>query len=50
MYNSEDQFFFVMELASGGELFERIVDKGMYSEDDEKKFNKKNDCRIGVST
>jgi len=41
MYNSEDQFFFVMELASGGELFERIVDKGMYSEDDAKNLIKR---------
>jgi len=34
MYDAGDKFLFVMELVTGGELFDRIVQKGSYSEDD----------------
>jgi len=36
MYDTGDRFLFVMELVTGGELFDRIVEKGSYSEDDAK--------------
>jgi calcium/calmodulin-dependent protein kinase I len=41
MYDAGDKFLFVMELVTGGELFDRIVQKGFYSEDDAKTLVKK---------
>jgi len=34
LYDTGDRFLFVMELVTGGELFDRIVKKGSYSEED----------------
>lgn len=34
LYDTGDRFLFVMELVTGGELFDRIIEKGSYSEDD----------------
>jgi len=36
MIEAENKLYFVMELVTGGELFDRIVEKGSYSEDDAK--------------
>jgi len=36
MIEADNKLYFVMELVTGGELFDRIVDKGSYSEDDAK--------------
>ncbi|XP_029291104.1 calcium/calmodulin-dependent protein kinase IGb isoform X2 [Cottoperca gobio] len=33
-YESQTHFYLVMELVSGGELFDRILDRGVYSEKD----------------
>jgi len=41
MIESTNKLYFVMELATGGELFDRIVDKGSYSEDDARVLVKK---------
>jgi len=41
MYDTGDRFYFVMELVTGGELFDRIVEKGSYSEDDAKTLVKR---------
>ena len=32
VYESVDKIYLVMELLSGGELFDRIIEKGSYSE------------------
>ncbi|MDP2436147.1 MAG: protein kinase, partial [archaeon] len=34
LYETKDQLFIVTEIASGGELFNRILDKGAYTEKD----------------
>jgi len=39
--DTKDKLYFVMELVTGGELFDRIVDKGSYSEDDAKELVRK---------
>jgi len=36
MVEADNKLYFVMELVTGGELFDRIVEKGSYSEDDAK--------------
>jgi len=36
MIEAENKLYFVMELVTGGELFDRIVEKGSYSEEDAK--------------
>ncbi|KAL6069740.1 Protein kinase domain,Protein kinase-like domain,Serine/threonine-protein kinase, active site [Balamuthia mandrillaris] len=41
LYDAGDKFLFVMELVTGGELFDRIVQKGSYSEDDAKELVKR---------
>lgn len=41
LYDAGDRFLFVMELVTGGELFDRIVQKGCYYEDDAKKLVEK---------
>jgi len=39
--DTKDKIYFVMELVTGGELFDRIVEKGSYSEDDAKELVRK---------
>ncbi len=41
MIETPSRLYFVLELASGGELFDRIVDKGSYSEEDAKTLVRK---------
>eukprot|EP00005_Dracoamoeba_jomungandri_P006449 CAMPEP_0174261642 /NCGR_PEP_ID=MMETSP0439-20130205/11689_1 /TAXON_ID=0 /ORGANISM="Stereomyxa ramosa, Strain Chinc5" /LENGTH=312 /DNA_ID=CAMNT_0015346149 /DNA_START=62 /DNA_END=1000 /DNA_ORIENTATION=+ len=41
MVECEDKLYFVMELVTGGELFDRIVEKGSYSEEDAKTLVRK---------
>jgi len=41
MVDTKDKIYFVMELVTGGELFDRIVEKGSYSEDDAKELVRK---------
>eukprot|EP01088_Endostelium_zonatum_P006526 TRINITY_DN18661_c0_g1_i1.p1 TRINITY_DN18661_c0_g1~~TRINITY_DN18661_c0_g1_i1.p1 ORF type:complete len:306 (-),score=75.46 TRINITY_DN18661_c0_g1_i1:126-1043(-) len=41
MIDTKDKIYFVMELVTGGELFDRIVEKGSYSEDDAKDLVRK---------
>jgi len=41
MSDTEDKLYFVMELVTGGELFDRIVEKGSYSEEDAKELVRK---------
>jgi len=36
MIETDDKIYFVMELVTGGELFDRIVEKGSYTEEDAK--------------
>jgi len=36
MIEADNKLYFVMELVTGGELFDRIVEKGSYSEEDAK--------------
>jgi len=41
MIDTKDKIYFVMELVTGGELFDRIVEKGSYSEEDAKELVRK---------
>jgi len=41
MVDTKDKIYFVMELVTGGKLFDRIVEKGSYSEDDAKELVRK---------
>jgi len=41
MLEAENKLYFIMELVTGGELFDRIVEKGSYSEEDAKILVKK---------
>jgi len=41
MIDTPDTLYLVMELVTGGELFDRIVDKGSYSEEDAKELVRK---------
>jgi len=41
MIDTADTLYLVMELVTGGELFDRIVDKGSYSEEDAKELVRK---------
>jgi len=41
MIEEDNKIYFVMELVTGGELFDRIVEKGSYSEDDAKTLVRK---------
>jgi len=41
MIDTDDKLYFVMESVTGGELFDRIVEKGSYSEDDAKELVRK---------
>jgi len=41
LYDAGEKFLFVMELVTGGELFDRIVEKGCYTEDHAKQLVKK---------
>ncbi|MEQ2269982.1 calcium calmodulin-dependent protein kinase type 1G, partial [Xenotaenia resolanae] len=39
-YESRTHYYIVMQLVSGGELFDRILDKGVYTEKDASKVIK----------
>jgi calcium/calmodulin-dependent protein kinase I len=41
MFECGDKIYFVMELVTGGELFDRIVEKGSYTEEDAKRLVRK---------
>eukprot|EP01089_Gocevia_fonbrunei_P001934 TRINITY_DN1187_c0_g1_i1.p1 TRINITY_DN1187_c0_g1~~TRINITY_DN1187_c0_g1_i1.p1 ORF type:complete len:309 (-),score=95.33 TRINITY_DN1187_c0_g1_i1:82-1008(-) len=41
MIDTEEKLYFVMELVTGGELFDRIVEKGSYGEEDAKELVRK---------
>ena len=41
LFDVGDKFYFVMEIVTGGELFDRIVEKGSYSEHDAKTLVKR---------
>jgi serine/threonine protein kinase len=46
MMEEDNKIFFVMELVTGGELFDRIVEKGSYTEEDAQVLVRKIVCAI----